>query len=131
MKDILPDGRVIDFDAPIPRERMPLVYTREFDRFFISPVPLANRHVSVTLLANGANPIVLANLKPVGATRVNVQTKWDVLYRLDGNLAQLAAQHGFIFKARETVWFLNEDIVNGILGVVTGGADVDVELYYY
>ena len=131
MTDILPTGEVLDRGAALEREKMLLVHARNYDNQWTSPVPLANRHVTVTFAAEAPVAIEIAALKPEGATRLDIQCLSDIYFRWDGDTAKVMENKGFVLSAKYICQFLNEALDTLVLGQPAGSSELTVELYFY
>lgn len=94
MTDMLPDGKSVALDAPIERDKMNLVHMRLFDNQGRSPVTLAERHKTVEISAVTPEPVVVADHRPEGATRVDVQCLSDIYLRYDGDTVKVMENKG-------------------------------------
>lgn len=132
MTDILPDGTSVVLGTPIEREKMNLVHMRLFDNQGRSPVPLAERHKTVTIAAETPAAVVISSHRPEGATRVDVQCLKDIYLRYDGDTEKVMEGKGLLMPGKYICFFQNEAMDNLVFGPP---ADVElpvaVELYFY
>ncbi len=129
MRDTLPDGKVLKSDMHAPAKGMEVTHARNLDAPWITEVPFAARHKSVTIAPADPAAFALSTQKPADATRVMLQVNGEVKWRLDGDDAKLAAGQGFMTGAREMLFFAGDNLEHCIFRALAGA--VNFEMYFY